>query len=281
MNKFATDESTKWEKKISVRPNGEEHLHFFIYDPELDQSGMVAKARDAYLKAFQVVDGLRAKRRELEAAKLYTSLGLSERLGETAMTDALPSLRRARAEIEKLQAGLDERRAKLVLARPNPADTIGEMQRAEMRKRLAEMPDEARNIYVALHRDEPALVQAIIHAPPLLSGVGDEQYANLTGEQLCREHGPEIEELEALDEVLKTASDMSDKARAELRSVIGCSSNVFDEIAKVAEANDGRAPMRRELRVVAGQEVEIPRVYDIDRKVWRDASAAEIKEFAA
>ena len=106
-------------------------------------------------------------------------------------------------------------------------------------------------------------------------------HRNIAAEQLLRERSPEIEELDSLSEVLNLAADVSGKARNELRHIIGCSPQVFDEIAKVAEANDGRAPMRRELRVVGGEQVEIPRVYDIDQKVWRDATADEIRSFAA
>lgn len=284
MNKFATPDKAKWITKLSVRPNsnGAEHrVHFFYFDPELDATGTIAKARDAYLKAFEVVDGLRARRGELEATKQYTPLGLQEQLGDAALKDALPALKRSRVVLDKLQAEMAGRRSKITLAKPDPADTIGEMQRGEMRKRLAEMSDEARRKFVLEHRDDPAVVQAIVHAPAVLSGTHDVQYKNIVAEQLHREHGETLEELDALDEVLKTAADTADKARTEMRSIIGCAPEVFDQIAKIAEANGGRAPMRRELRVVGGQGIEIPRVYDIDRKVWRDARADEIQGFAA
>jgi len=125
------------------------------------------------------------------------------------------------------------------------------------------------------------VASAIANAIPALSGVHPDVHRNIAAEQLLRERSPEIEELDSLSEVLNLAADVSGKARNELRHIIGCSPQVFDEIAKVAEANDGRAPMRRELRVVGGEQVEIPRVYDIDQKVWRDATADEIRSFAA
>jgi hypothetical protein len=287
VNKFYSQDTSKWVTKSRLRPGVEfsavpsKFVGYFCYDPDADPSGMVAKAKAAYEASFAVVEGLRTKRNDLEASKQYTPLGLQEQIGDAALKEALPALKRSRVEIEKLQAGISERRSKVTLAKPDPADTIGEMQRAEMRKRIAEMPGEARIKFVNEHRGDPAVVQAIVHAPAVLSGLADVVHNNIVAEQLQRERGEEIEELDGLAEVLNLAADVTGKARAELQSVIGCTREVFDEIAKVAEANGGRAPMRRELRVVGGQEVEIPRVYDIERKVWRDATADEIREFAA
>ena len=273
--KFYTRDTNKWVKQSRLRPgqelatNPDKFIGYFCYDPDLDPSGTVAKAKAAYLKAFEVLEGLRGKRSELDASKKFTPLGLQEQLGDAALKEALPTLKRSRVEIEKLQAEIAERRSKVTLAKPDPADTIGEMQRAEMRKRIAEMPGEARMKFISEHRSDPAVVQAIVHGPPVLSGLVDMVHQNIVAEQLKRERGEEIEELDGLAEALNLAADVSGKARGELQSVIGCTREVFDEIAKVAEANDGRAPMRRELRVVGGE-----RGRDSSRLRYRSQSLA-------
>ncbi len=277
--KFYARDTSKWIKRLSLG-NSAAPISFFHFDPDLDASGTVAKAKDAYLKACEVVDGLRTKRSELEASKRYTSLGVSEQLGDAALTDALPALRRAKAAMEKIAHEIKERRAGLKLTKPDQSDEAREL-RAEMRKRLADMPAEARQKFITAHRDNPLVVQAIVTAPAVLSGVDETMHANMLDEAMRREHGDALDEIESLEEVLKVTVDVTDKARREVRSIIGCSDEVFDEIAKAAEANDGRAPMRRELRVVGGQEIEIPRVFDLERKLWRDASAEEIAGFAA
>ncbi|HWV41315.1 hypothetical protein [Pseudorhodoplanes sp.] len=283
-NKYYTRDSSKWVKQSRFRPGQElstdpaKIITYFAFDPDLDPSGTVAKAKAAYVAAFEVVDGLRGKRGELEASKKFTPLGLQEQLGDAALKEALPALKRSRVAIEKLQSEIKEKRSKITLAKPSDDQR---KDHEEIRSAMRAMTPAQRDQFLSENRGNPVVASAIANAIPALSGVHPDVHRNIATEQLLRERGPEIEELDSLSEVLNLAADVSGKARNELRHIIGCSPQVFDEIAKVAEANDGRAPMRRELRVVGGEQVEIPRVYDIDRKVWRDASAEEIKGFAA
>jgi hypothetical protein len=283
-SKYYTRDTSKWVKKSSLRPGGEpttdlsKFIGYFCFDPDLDASGTVAKARGAYAAAFEIVDGLRAKRGELESSKKFTPLGLQEQLGDAALKEALPALKRSRVEIEKLQAEIAERRRKVTLAKPSE-DQRHEQE--EIRSAMRAMTPAQRDQFLADNRGNPVVASAIANAIPALSGVHVKVHENIFAEQLLRERGEEVEELDGLTEVLNLAADVSDKARAELQAVIGCSREIFEEIAKAAEANGGRGPMRRELRVVGGEEVEIPRVYDIERKIWRDATADEIREFAA
>lgn len=283
-NKFYTRDTNKWVKKSRLRPGQElsldpaKFIGYFAFDPDLDPSGVVAKAKAAYVASFEVVDGLRSKRGELEASKKFTALGLQEQLGDAALKESLPALKRARVEIEKLQNEIKDKRSKITLAKPTDEQR---KDQEEIRAAMRAMTPAQRDQFLAENRSNPIVASAVANAIPALSGVHAKVHENIAAEQLHRERGEEIDELDGLTEVLNLAADVSGKARAELHSVIGCTREVFDEIAKVAEANGGRAPMRGELRVVGGQEVEIPRVYDIDRKVWRDATADEIREFAA
>jgi hypothetical protein len=283
-NKYYTRDTSKWVKQSRLRPGQElstdpaKFIGYFAFDPDLDPSGMVAKAKQAYEAAFEVVDGLRTKRGELEKTKQYTPLGLQEQLGDAALKDSLPALKRSRVAIEKLQNEIKEKRSKITLAKPSDEQR---KDHEEIRSAMRSMTADQRDKFLADNRSNPVVASAIANAIPALSGFHPDVHRNIATEQLLRERGPEIEELDSLSEVLNLAADVSGKARNELQSIIGCTRDVFDEIAKVAEANEGRAPMRRELRVVGGQEIEIPRVYDIDRKVWRDATADEIKGFAA
>ena len=66
-----------------------------------------------------MVDGLRGKRGELEASKKFTPLGLQEQLGDAALKESLPALKRARVEIEKLQSEIKEKRSKVTLPKPS------------------------------------------------------------------------------------------------------------------------------------------------------------------
>ena len=61
-----------------------------------------------------------------------------------------------------------------------------------------------------------------------------------------------------------------------MREVVGCTPAVFEQIAKVAEANGGELPFRIETQIVDNKVVDFAKVYDFAAKRWRDAEPEEI-----
>src|SRR5215217_8045993 len=97
-NRFLSSDQTKWFGPTHLGDGPykpEKRVGKFIFDgPE---GSPVAKLRTAYVGAVEAVSALRAKRRETEASKRFTPLGIAEQVAEHAITDNIPALRRARA----------------------------------------------------------------------------------------------------------------------------------------------------------------------------------------
>lgn len=277
MNRFYQPRES-WEGRFSI--NGEragDHsktIGKWVFGNGGDDKSPVGISRAAYLAGLDAIDALRSEHGRLAQTKRFTPLGLSEAAGEYALTNSLPALKRARVQVDRLKAELVERKSKLTIKKPDPADTIGEMQRAEMRKALREMNDNARREFINSRRDDPSVVQAIVHAPAALSGVHGTMYENMLNEQLNREHGEALGELNDLAEVVSTADQALSVARSEARTIIGCAPDVFEQIAKVAETNGGELPFRVE-QEADGREVA--KVYDFAARRWRDARPEEVR----
>ena len=98
-----------------------------------ERSGIVRDARHSYNAALAVVDGLRAKRGEIEGTRRFTPLGISQEVGEVALTDALPALRRAKAVLEKAAAKIEHRASKITLAKPRPTKRVASRRKSVRR----------------------------------------------------------------------------------------------------------------------------------------------------
>jgi hypothetical protein len=279
-NRFLTNDQTKW--------YGPTHISGGQYDPakriskfafDAPDGSPVAKLRTAYVGAVDAVSSLRAKRRETEGSKLYTPLGVSERIAEHAMTENIPALRRARAAAERVKTEIADRRSKLTLAKPSDEQR---RDHEEIRAAMRAMAPEARAKFIDSNRQNPVVVAAIVHSSiPALAGLDSIQHQNIVNEQLQREHGETLEELADLEEVVGVVDRVTGLAREEMREIIGVSRDVFETVAKVGEAGDGELPFRIEKREIDGETKEICRIFDMAAKTWRDASPDEIQKVAA
>jgi len=275
MNRFYLNDQTKWIGRIRFSP-GEDAARVvtpWAYSDGGDPAGPLAKGREAYLAAFEVVDGLRGKREQVEATARFTALGVQEALADLALTDSLPKLRRAKGSIEKVKSELAERRAKLTLTKPNDEQR---KEQEEIRAALRAMTDQQRDAFLKENRSNPVVASAIANAIPVLSGVHSEAHRNIVAEQLVREHGESYGEISDIESALKTSERAVDLARGELREIIGIAPAMFEEIAKVAESNGGELPFRVETQIVDGKARDICKVYDFAAQRWRDAKPEEI-----
>lgn len=274
-NRFYTSDKTKWVGRSHIGPgmgnNYAKLISHFIFDgPQVSALGK------AYSDVLNAVDDLRQQRETITATGKYMPLGITEAVAKHASEDNIPKLRRAKAAVEKVKAEIAGRVSMLTPARPDPADAIGENQRAELRQRLAGMSAAERSAFLNKHRNDPALVAAVIHASPLLSGIDNLTHRNMVHEQVQREHGEPLAELSDLEEVVRVAERVVSLGRDELREIIGVDRDTFEQIASVSERNDGRLPFKVEREVINGQTVEIARVMDLETKSWRRASPEEI-----
>jgi|SRR4051794_4199862 hypothetical protein len=274
MNRFYTDPAN-WigPTHLGSIHNPDTSVSKFLFDgPE---GSPVAKLKSAYASSVEAVSSLGAKRKEVEAKGHYTPLGIVEKVAEHAGTDELPAVRRARKVVENVYSDIASRRSSLKLAEPTEAERKGF---EELRSVMRGMDPKTRDKFVQQNRSNPAVVRAIATtAIPALVGVDPLVHQHIIDEQMEREHGETVAELRDLEEVARVVDKVSRVARDQLRETIGCSEDIFEKVAKVAEANDGELPLKIETQVVDGKPQEVARVFDYTAKRWRDALPTEIR----
>lgn len=279
MNRFYKphDPKNPWPGRSTIGPaatdaaRDRKRISYFSFDGPDDHT--VGKLKRAYLEGLAVVDELLGKREQTEATKRFTPLGITEALGEHALTESLPKLRRARATVEKIKAELAAKASSLTLAKPTDEQR---KEQEEIRSAMRAMTPAARDEFLKLNRQNPAVASAVAGAIPALSGLHPLVHQNIVTEQIEREHGETIAELRDLDEVVRTVERVVTLAKDELRETIGCERTIFEQIATAAEANDGEMPFRVETQYHDGKPIDVCKVYDFTAKRWRDAQPQEI-----
>jgi hypothetical protein len=127
-----------------------------------------------------------------------------------------------------------ERRANLKPPTPDRNDVVAAMERQELRAHAKGLKGAERLTFALDH------AEAILNAPAALSGLPDEQFSKVREIYISAKFGPEIAEIETLDEDLSTTMAAHDLAMNELRSNAGLSEREFAKMVdKVTFEIDG------------------------------------------
>jgi hypothetical protein len=127
-----------------------------------------------------------------------------------------------------------ERRSNLKPPMPDRNDFVGAMERAELRT-FARGLKAAERLPFALEHAE-----AILNAPAALSGLPADQFSKVRETYIAAKFGPEIAEIDILDEDLSTVRAAHDLALNELRSNSGMPEREFDRmVEKTTRETDG------------------------------------------
>jgi hypothetical protein len=127
-----------------------------------------------------------------------------------------------------------DRRANLKPPVPSRTDTVGEMRRQELRAHAKGLKP-AERLPFALEYPE-----AVLDAPAALSGLPEDQFAKVRQTYIEAKFGPEIAEIDTLDEDLATVRAAHDLAMNEFRANAGLSEREFTKMVdKVTFEIDG------------------------------------------
>jgi hypothetical protein len=116
------------------------------------------------------------------------------------------------------------RRESLKVSEPSRDDLVGELRRQELRAFARSLKMVERLPFAMEHPE------AILAAPPALSGLPEDQYSKVRESYIAAKFGPEVREIEVLDEDLATVKAGYDLALAELRENSGMGEQAFSKL---------------------------------------------------
>jgi hypothetical protein len=252
--------------------------HIGLWDIPAEPGSILASLEAAYLSGIEAVDRIEARKAANATSGKFTEAGAVDDARQFALENLVGPLHRARTTVAKAKAELAERRAKLTLQAPDKTDVAAALLRWEIRGYLLEMPAEQRVRYVSANL-KPAIAEAILTAPPELSGIDETSFSlgALREKALEAQHPGEMEKVAELQRAVQLAERATEIGRDEVRQEIGINDpRAFNELAKPFEAKHV-APW---LKKMTENGVEVVRVLDWDeiRKTgsWRKPTAEQI-----
>ena len=227
--------------------------------------------QQAFVTGFEALDKIEARAGEHAASGRYTPAGAKQATLQSALTDAVPALYRARHSIRLAKAERDALRSKITLQKADKTDLVSAMLRSEMRDWFRSKPQAERD---ALTRNpdklDPQMVQALIEVPIEMTGIAETHHSLIIERALEAQHGEDIAAIKDLDRGIELAERAVEASRDEVRKEAGVDQKTFDELAAPIEAKQNIAWLRRR---PGSDEV---RVVDLERGVERPPTPEEL-----
>ena len=278
-----SDYKLPYKGRMTVRAGGSDdmrngrrntRIRAWEFDPK--PRTMMAKLEAAYLSSLTAVDSVAFRRDEASKSGKFTADGVSNDVLQFALNQAVPVFKRGRLAIAAAKREASELKEKLKLTPPDTSDQFkaGLMLRAI--DRFAAMTQKQRD---ALTRNpdalDPIMAEALIAAPPSLTGMSPMHHQRLIDNALVAQHGNKIAELKDLERAIEAAESAVETGREEIRLESGVyDPRRFDELAAPIEQK-ASAPWLKK-RKFYGKDEEI-NVVDLDRRIERRATPEEIE----
>lgn len=172
------------------------------------------------------------KKQHVDAGKL-TASGIRDKVRQTAASEVVPALKRARYALDGAKATVAAQRARMMDAPLDKSDIVGAMVRQEIRAKLAAM-DQGQRMDLLLNGDQ-RIYDAWRELPTFVP-VPDEFMANLQERRLEARDPVAMEQLREADEAINVVETMLRAATEELREAAEFEKRDPDFLAFTAEA---------------------------------------------
>ncbi|WP_221126977.1 hypothetical protein [Rhizobium lentis] len=188
-----------------------------------------------YNGAITASQPIKDRKTELKRGGELTDSGIAKIIRQSVIEEAIPALRKDRAEgLTKFRREIEQRRAAMKPFEHDPTDLVGELRRQEVRTWLRSLPPEERTTAVRRSSD-PMIKEAALSVPVELTGLPQSARDDLTRELIEARYGEEIEAIDFLEEAVKAVENAFDAAREEIREEMGLVRHEFDALVKPIE----------------------------------------------
>ncbi|BCH01254.1 hypothetical protein MesoLj131b_32530 [Mesorhizobium sp. 131-2-5] len=189
--------------------------------------------RQAATLCLDVADRFGQRAASIKSDPSFTAVGREKVLMDEAAKTYLPGLKVAFAPIAKAFADAKTARAAMSIAAPDPSNLAAALERQEIRAMVRAMSPNERMSFLMGTVDE-RIVDAVLSAPGVLSGLLDEQFGQLRDQAVERRFGDRVAEIREAEETAEAAQAAMLVARNDIRAATGLDERAFDRFEKKA-----------------------------------------------
>ena len=165
--------------------------------------------------AFGAVDAFRRKVGDVRSNRKLSAEGQLDEIRKLAKDGPLVFFAALRKQVVEERESLAKRREHFEIPEHDRKDVVGAMDRAEIRAWLRTLPIGERIKHAA---SDPTIAQAVVHSPPVLSGLNDDGHQRAKAFLLEHLHGPELAILKNETEIVDTVATAIDIAETQLKN---------------------------------------------------------------
>lgn len=174
-----------------------------------------------YLRTFENVDALDARKKELKGNAELTELGRQRKALDFAFGSIMPDTLRGRRTLQKAAMEVASKRAKLKTPTADPSDFAAALRRQELRAALRAMDNKSRDDFLKQHGQlsglDPEISLAITEQPAALSGVSESLRDDFLRQSVESGNAALLEEINDLERAIEIASSAIKEASDEVQ----------------------------------------------------------------
>lgn len=194
------------------------------------------KLREAATACLDVADRFGARAASIKGDPSFTQIGRDKALKDEVTRNFLPGLKAASQPIAKALADARAARTSIsaaVFPQPDPTNIAAALERQEIRALVRAMKPGERMAFISGNRDE-RLADAVLSAPPVLSGLLDEQFGQLRDLVMERrvDRG-QIAGIREAEETAEAAHAALQVAQNDIKAATGLSDIAFEQLQKM------------------------------------------------
>ena len=218
--------------RLRLRDDGESPI-VGLWEWKTEPKTTLAALERAYLDAIDTPVKVSARHTELKQSGKYTAAGVTDQLKPTAIETVRP-LRKAQHAISRARKEVEARRSKMKLKEPDASDLKSELQRQEIRSWLRSLPQAERDRIFngGGDRVDPGIAEAVLFAPPELSGVARSNITLMKDRLLEAQFPGESEELAEIEQAIALTERAVNVCTDEIVKEIGMTK---EQLSKLAE----------------------------------------------
>jgi hypothetical protein len=179
----------------------------------------------------KLIDNIEAQKAEMVKAGKLTPSGIAEALAGHAK-QSIAGLREARYAALSVKQEATARRAEIKPSIKDPQNVAAALDRQEIRRVIREAGNDRAKI---LQANDPRIMEAVLTAAPVLSGISDALHKNLVDSFAETTASYDISEINELENAADAVLAALNEARSELQTLLGLDPVPFNQLAAPIE----------------------------------------------
>jgi hypothetical protein len=192
------------------------------------------KLEEKIQSAFRIVDTFAGGVRDIAKNPALTDQGKRNETRKLLANGYVGWLAKLNDDLKPPRQHVAKLRADILPKVADRTDVVAELQRAEVRTNVRSLPLAERTALVFSANLDPTIAEALMTAPPMLSGLPEDRHAHFVRAHLAKHHAAELAEIEHIENQIEVVDAAIKTARNDIFFASGLDDTEFRQVVTAA-----------------------------------------------